>query len=155
LLPLWLPIIEEYFPRAQFILPIRHPVEVAHSLCKRDPLALNQCLRLWAVHVLEGERATRNFSRQFTTYDQLVDSPVEAITALARTLGLQTEDLCSRVRARVDPALRHHAKLPWPAGEPFEDLTLSIHQTLLSDAPGKEAKLDCLRREYYRHMDWK
>jgi hypothetical protein len=154
LLPLWQPVIREHFPSAQFLLPIRHPVEVAYSLRKRDDLTLGQGLRLWVVHVLEGERSTRGFKRLFTTYDQLVQSPVETVVHLAKRLGLWADTIAASVQDRVDPVLRHHAGLSWPAGEPYEDLTLSIHEALASDEPGKEEKLDRLRDEYYGHMHW-
>jgi hypothetical protein len=150
LMPLWLPLIEEYFPRARFILPIRHPVEVAYSLHKRDLLKLGVCLKVWAVNVLEGERTTRGFRRVFTTYDQLLQSPVETVAHLAKTLGLSDGAISTTVSAKVDPTLRHHTNLPWPAGEPFQELTLAIHQTLVSEEPNKEEKLDRLRKEYYR-----
>jgi hypothetical protein len=154
LMPLWLPIIKDYFPQASFLLPIRHPVEVALSLGKRDQLELDKCLKLWAVHVLEGERATRGFSRQFTTYDQLMKSPVETVAPLAKNLGLAADAVTIVVPGQIDPSLRHHAAPSWPAGQPHQDLTLSIHETLVSEEPKKEEKLDCLRDEYYRRMRW-
>ena len=153
LMPLWHPIIKEYFPSARFILPIRHPVEVAYSLHKRDQLPFRQGLKLWVVHVLEGERATRGFGRLFATYDQLMEFPVETVDRLAASLGLPTHALPA-VPGQIDPTLRHHKDPPWPDGEPCQDLTLSIHQTLASDAPGKEGKLDGLRNEYYGRMRW-
>jgi hypothetical protein len=154
LLPLWLPLIEAHFPSARFILPIRHPVEVAHSIRKRDGLTLDQCLKVWVVHVLEGERTTRKFNRVFTTYDQLMQSPVETVVHVAKSVGLPV-DAIATVTSQIDPTLRHHTKLTWPAGEPNEDLTLSIHQTLVSGEPGMEEKLDRLRHEYYSKMRWK
>lgn len=154
LMPLWFPVIQEHFPLAHFILPIRHPVEVAYSLTKRDQLALGQCLNLWVVHVLEGERTTRGFKRLFTTYDQLMRSPVETVAHLAKSLGLSA-DAVAAVSGQIDPTLRRHKTLSWPAGEPCKDLTLSIHKTLVSEKPDKEEKLDRLRKEYYGRMRWK
>jgi hypothetical protein len=150
LMPLWLPLIDEWFPLARFILPIRHPVEVAYSLRKRDGLKLDVGLKVWAVHVLEGERTTRRFTRMFTTYDQLLQSPVETVAHLAASLDLAAQPVPAAVSGQVDPALRHHANLPWPPGEPWQDLTLSIYHTLVSAEPGNEEKLDRLRKDYYR-----
>jgi len=155
LMPLWIPVIKKYFPQARFILPIRHPVEVAHSLLKRDQFKLDLGLKLWVVHVLESERTTRGLNRLFTTYDQLTQSSLETVVRLARNLGLPAETVPASLSGQIDPALRHHTNSVWPAGEPYEDLTLSIHQTLVSDESEKEGKLDRLRKEYYRQMDWK
>jgi O-antigen biosynthesis protein len=154
LMPLWIPLIQEYFPRAGFVLPIRHPVEVAHSLRQRDQLTLDEGLKLWVVHVLEGERNTRGFPRQFTTYDQLVQSPAETVLRLAKNLGLSENEAAAAASRQIDSNLRHHAELPWPEGEPCQDLTLGIYQALVSDQAGKEEKLDRLRQEYYGKMGW-
>lgn len=155
LMPLWLPLIREYFPSAQFILPIRNPVEVATSLVKRDKLPVGQCLKLWVVHVIESERHTRGLNRQFTTYDQLMSSPVETVAGLMKKLALPMENVAAAVAAQIDSKLRRHTDLPWPSGEPGEELTLAIHQALISQGPGLEEKLDQLRTEYYRLMRWK
>jgi hypothetical protein len=152
LMPLWLPLIAGWFPEARFILPIRHPVEVAYSLKKRDRLKLDVGLKLWAVHVLESESTTRGFRRVFTTYDQLLQSPAETVAHVAKSLGFSGDAVAVTESGRIDPALRHHSNLQWPAGEPYKELTLSIHQTLISEEPDKEEKLDRFRKEYYRLM---
>jgi hypothetical protein len=155
LMPLWIPLIKEHFPLACFILPIRHPVEVAHSLRQRGHVTLDQGLKLWVVHVLEAERTTRGFSRFFTTYDQLMQSPVETVLRLAKDLGLSTNVDAAAVSRQIDSTLRHHTKPAWPAGEPCQELTLSIHQALVSGEAAKEEKLDRLRQEYYGQMGWR
>jgi O-antigen biosynthesis protein len=154
LIPLWHPVISENFPMAQFVLPIRHPLEVACSLRKRDQMPLGHGLKLWVIHVLEGERNTRGFKRSFTNYDQLMRTPVEAVAHLARNLGLEAETAAAAVSDRVDPTLRHHKEPVWPEDEPRKELTLAIHQTLAANEPGREEKLDRLRDEYYGEMGW-
>lgn len=154
LMPLWIPLILEHFPQASFLLPIRHPVEVAHSLLKRESFTMDQGLQLWRVHVLEGERATRGFPRQFSTYDQLMQTPVETVVRLVKGLGLSTDAVPDAVSRQIDTDLRHHAEPSWPAGVADEKLTLSIHQALASGEAGMETKLDSLRREYYGQMGW-
>jgi len=155
LMPLWFPLIREHFPRASFILPIRHPVEVAYSLAKRGDLTLDKGLKLWVVHVIEAERSTRRFSRLFTTYDQLMQSPVQTVLRLAQDLGLSTDVDAAAISRQIDSTLRHHKQPAWPAGEPYQEFTLSIHQALISGEAGKEEKLDRLRREYYGQMGWR
>jgi len=155
LMPLWIPLIREHFPKAFFILPVRHPVEVAYSLLQRGPFTLDQGLKLWVVHVLEGERTTRGFFRLFTTYDQLLQSPVETVLRLAKSLGLSTAGVTAAVSAQIDSQLRHHTEPAWPASEPFKELTLAIHRALVSGESAEEEKLDRLRQEYYGQMGWR
>ena len=155
LMPLWLPLIQEYFPRARFILPIRQPVEVASSICKRDKLPMGQCLKLWVVHVIESEKMTRGLKREFTTYDQLIGSPFETVSRLAKNLDLNVDAVPAAVSGQIDPGLRRHTKLSWPDGEPGEELIMAIYHTLTADGPVQDEKLNRLRNEYYRMMRWK
>jgi hypothetical protein len=155
LMPLWLPLIKENFPLARFILPVRHPVEVAYSLRQRGQVTLDQGLKLWVVHVLEAERTTRDFSRRFTTYDQLMQTPVETVRGLAKDLGLSTNVDAAAISRQIDSTLRHHTQPAWPAGEPWPELTLSIHHALASGEAPQAQELDKLRREYYGQMGWR
>lgn len=152
LLPLWRPLVETWFAAASFIVPIRPPLEVAASLRKRDNFTLTHGLTLWAVHVLEAEKGSRGFKRHFTVYEDLLAKPVETVTALARALALPVEKVEQAVARQVDPALRHHAQMPWPAGEPHRDLIMGIYQALLRQEPDMEGTLDKLQRQYYRVM---
>ncbi len=155
LMPLWIPLIKKHFPQARFILPIRQPVEVAYSLRKRDHFTMAHGLKLWTVHVLEAEKATRGFPRLFTTYDQLMRSPQETVLRLAETLNLPTDGVANAISRQLDSSLRHHTELTWPGNEPYGELTLSIHQMLTSGEAPSKMKLDRLRREYYIHMGWR
>jgi hypothetical protein len=152
LMPLWRPLIKKHFNKASFILPIRSPMEVASSLRKRDDYTLKHGLTLWAIHVLEAEKQTRGFNRHFMTYEQLLNSPLDTLTTLAQFLGVSADGqgIADVVNQNIDPALRHHAEVPWPDGEDDRDLILSIHQTMAEAGPGMESKLDQLRRKYYR-----
>lgn len=155
LLPLWQPLFAGKISQSQFILPIRDPVEVAWSLHKRDQLPMGQGLKLWVVHVLEGEKNTRRLKRFFTTYDELVNSPLETVAGLAEKLGLPSAAVAATVSGRVDATLRHHKERPWPEGEPHENLTRTIYQTLISADSGQQERLDSLRGEYYSQVNWK
>lgn len=154
LLPLWKPLIEEAFPDACFLLPVRHPVEVACSLRKRDQLPMSHGLALWMLHVLEAERATRGFPRAFSTYDQLLESPARTLDSLARTVNLPTGDHAAIVDSRIDSSLRHHSEQPWPENEPDSEVILAVHEAFTSGAAGMEDTLDNLRATYYRKMRW-
>ena len=152
LLPLWLPLMQTNFPEARFVLPIRHPLEVAFSLRKRDRFILGHGLAIWTIHVLEAERATRSFPRFFSSYEELLGSPVETLRELAQGLGLPITGISPAIEQQVDLNLRHHRQLTWPPDEPHEDLMSAIHRTLTSHAPGMERELDRLRQEYYRRL---
>ena len=82
-------------------------------------------------------------------------SPGETVLRLAKSLGLSTDGVPAAVSRQIDSALRHHADLTWPAGEPHEDLILAIYGALASGEAGMEEKLDGLRQEYYGRIGWR
>jgi hypothetical protein len=153
LLRLWLPIVQQHLWRASFVLPIRHPVEVAASLRKRDGFTLAQGVALWAVCALEAERVTRRYRRLFTTYEALLQSPLDTMRKVARTVRLNPNEVASSVPNKVDPTLRHHKNLDWPADDPHQKLILDIYQTLLAQDRQMEQRLDVLRRNYYQERE--
>jgi hypothetical protein len=152
LLPLWLPLLKRHFPQARFILTLRHPVEVAHSLHHRDQLTMDQGIKLWTVHVLEAEKSTRDLFRLFTTYDELMKAPVKTILELAKNVGLPIEDVASVVSKQIDAKLRNNTDRSWPIDAADEELTQSIYQALASGEMASSNELDRLRREYYRRL---
>ncbi|MBP2303045.1 glycosyltransferase [Azospirillum picis] len=95
LVPLWLRVLARFGARPVFLVPIRHPFEVAGSLFKRNGFSREKSLLLWLRHMAEAEPATRGQERCFLTYDAL-------LADWRRTLG------------QAGQALR----LAWP--QPFE-----------------------------------
>lgn len=150
LLPLWAPFLQSDFSKASFVLPVRHPLEVAASMRKRDKFTTGHGLALWTASALEGERATRNSPRFFTTYEQLLAEPVQTVDALARELGLPSSKAAQAVSKQIDPTLRHHVNPTWPADEPHRDMILDIYETLVRHDDKMQARLDDLREKYYR-----
>ncbi|PBB64782.1 sulfotransferase family protein [Mesorhizobium sp. WSM4312] len=53
-------------------LPVRNPLEVAHSLQRRDKIALPKSLLLWLRHVLDAEYHSRHLPRYFLPYEGLL-----------------------------------------------------------------------------------
>jgi hypothetical protein len=132
------------------VLPIRHPVEVAASMRKRDNFTMGHGLALWTVCALEGERATRGFTRCFTTYEKLLSDPTETVAEVVRKLGLPRGDSAKGISQRIDPSLRHHANPQWPENEPHRELVLGIYEAMIRPEKDMESRLDTLREQYYR-----
>lgn len=152
LLPLWRPLIDEYFSEAVFILPVRPPAEVASSLAKRDKLTLDHGLTLWAIHVLQAEKDSRGLKRILTTYEELLKDTPKLISSLARELNLPSERVPAITAGRVDPALRHHMGIGLPMDYAHRDLIHAIDETLARKDRNMERDLDRLRKEYYKKM---
>jgi len=70
--PFWLDVLKEMNAAPRIVMPIRSPLEVAHSLKKRDALSLTKGLLLWLRHVLDAEAQTRSAVRSIFTWDQFL-----------------------------------------------------------------------------------
>ena len=72
LVPFWRSVLNEFGAARCFIIPVRHPLEVAASLKVRHGFLTAKALLLWLWHLLEAERETRGERRSFVHYSQLL-----------------------------------------------------------------------------------
>jgi hypothetical protein len=159
LVSLWRDALDSMAIETSFALPVRHPVEVARSLQKRDGFPLVVGCLLWLRHVLEAEFETRSMPRAFVHYHDLLAAP--AATASHVGSVLKEQRLISDVQAEqaigsfIDPALRHYTaksaelesnEFPYP----WLRQTYEAHARLVSD-PGDQAvqlQLDGVREQF-------
>jgi hypothetical protein len=64
-----------------FIIPIRHPLEVANSLLQAEGIDLYKALRLWIKSIFMTEQATRGYRRKFISFDVLIQDPANCLEA--------------------------------------------------------------------------
>ena len=110
LLPLWLPLFEKLNCRPVFVLGIRHPLEVAKSLEKRNGFSLQRGERLWIQHSLLLERSTRGFPRTIVPYEYLLSdwkNVVSRVQSVLKTPWPKTP-ADREVEQFLNPAMRHH-----------------------------------------------
>lgn len=88
LLPVWIALCEELKISPRFLITIRHPVEVANSLLKRNQLPLEEGLRLWSLYNLELEKHTRGFPRYFVGYPDILSTWQQHVHAMQGALQL-------------------------------------------------------------------
>ena len=108
-LPMWLPILKQLNVTPRFIIPLRHPGEIADSLRRRDNFSSPKSGMLWMIHSLEAERATRGFRRCFVMWDRLLDAPDQTLNQVGTTLQLEWPRFQSMqtLRSVLDSSLRH------------------------------------------------
>ena len=75
------PWFESRLINTSFIIPIRHPLEVANSLLQAEGIDLYKALRLWIKSIFMTEQATRGFKRKFISFDELIQNPTNALEA--------------------------------------------------------------------------
>ncbi|HIL00942.1 MAG TPA: hypothetical protein EYG06_02555, partial [Myxococcales bacterium] len=88
LAPEWTGILSELEVIPGFVIVYRHPAEVAASLASRNGFSAEKSAGLWLQHNLAAEAATRGRPRAFVSYEELLAHPVEVLTTVAETLGM-------------------------------------------------------------------
>ncbi len=95
------------------VVALRHPMEVAASLERRDGMLLAHGLLLWLRYFLAAERGSRGMRRVFVRYDTLLADPVGCVDAIGAGLGITWPTApalaAGKLAGFIAPALRHHA----------------------------------------------
>lgn len=112
LLPLWRRCMERLGSAAGVLHVVRAPAEVATSLRARDGFGLALGELLWLRHVLDAVRESRGLPRAVLLYDDLLASPVQAMSRALEALGIAAR-LPAKVQADaldgfVEERFRHH-----------------------------------------------
>lgn len=119
LLPLWLPLVDALDVTPVFLIALREPREVAHSLERREGLGEARSLLLWLRYTLDAERDTRGRRRAFVAFDDLLGDWRAALERVARDAGIAWPVAFDAAAAEIgrflDPALRHHVASEPPA----------------------------------------
>jgi GT2 family glycosyltransferase len=114
LIPFWLNVLERFGGKPYFIIPVRHPLEVAASLKERENFNTYQSLLLWLQHFLCAEKDSRKYPRCFITYNQLMTDWEQVIVKIERDLQLSFPRLSSLTKIEIDQFLKtelHHHQL--------------------------------------------
>ncbi|MEJ2190181.1 MAG: sulfotransferase family protein, partial [Acidobacteriota bacterium] len=87
-LPLWLRILSELGWDPVFVLSLRHPIEVAQSMQKRDHIDPDRGCLLWLNHTVSAEHRTRGKRRALVLYPDLLENWRAVVQAVADELSL-------------------------------------------------------------------
>ena len=111
LFPFWERVLNELEIAIKIILPYRSPLEVHHSMHKRNDFSMEKSLMLWTKHVLFAEYYSRNHPRVFTTYDTLLHDTKSLLSRVSDTLGIvypnPIETRQEALNAFLEKGLRH------------------------------------------------
>lgn len=150
LLPLWRDIFHELNCQPMFVIALRPPSEVAHSLRKRDNIIEAESCLLWLSHMLEAEYQTRGQRRIFVSYERLLSDWRSIVTdigqALAITWPVTIMKAAPAIEAFLDGTLRHHNDNDTPPGHPICRLARKSFELLSAPSPDP-AELDQLRAQ--------
>ncbi|MCK6485027.1 MAG: sulfotransferase [Phycisphaerae bacterium] len=128
-LPVWRPLMSEIVA----LLSVRNPLDVWHSLYRRDGFPKAAAFLLWEIHTRSALKTTTDASRLVVHYEDLMDQPrrtVDSIIAFLKSAGAVFEPPPSLDEAYAEcvGALRHHQHT---AEEFFADAEASESQKAL------------------------
>ena len=111
-LSLWLPTLASMRIRLSALLVLRNPVEVVHSLYRREQFAPEVSVLLWLRYMLDAERQTRGFPRSVVSYDHLLEDWRQCLQRAGREADIAWPNGGDAVISQVDrflrADLRHH-----------------------------------------------
>ena len=135
--PFWLDVIKDMEAAPRIVIPIRSPLEVAHSLKKRNAMSLTKGLLLWLRHVLDAEAQTRSTVRSIFALDQFLSDWQSISDKIALDTGFAWPRLSDRSVHEVEQFLSSelvhnktdHAELI--AHSDVHDWTIGAYEALL------------------------
>lgn len=144
LLPFWQDVFSQSNVDVVYILAVRHPLSVAHSLKKRNGFAFAKSLYLWSQYTLSAVTALFDQRVVVVNYDFLVDRTEYELVRIGAQLGLgpmDTDELVSYCQEFLDSGLRHTYYHPddWGLEQSLPANAIGAYQQLLALSEDKSS----------------
>ncbi len=109
LLPFWKDVFEFLELDVSYVISIRNPISVAHSLKKRDGFEFEKSYYLWLIHVVSSMVESMGNPRVIIDYDLLMEQPEEQLQQIAKILNLSFEEsyLDEYINKYITDQMRH------------------------------------------------
>jgi hypothetical protein len=124
LLPGLTPWLESDLVAFSFLLPIRHPYEVARSLAIAQGISEENSIRLWLMHVFASERISRGYPRYIVSFENILMNPEEVIKRCRSVTAQTREEPAMEYPIILEKSLRHQVMESVRAD--IEDATVRI-----------------------------
>ncbi len=152
LMPLWNNLLAETETDVSVVFCVRNPLEVAGSLNRRDGLDLELGLVLWFLHVLECERNTRDFSRTWSVYGNLLEDWKSETDQIGRELDIDwpvsIAQAIPHVEAFLEESLRHVREDDSPISGELAGLAVRFFEDIKSGQCVGTSAFDAYRTEF-------
>ncbi len=143
LLPVWKQIFEKLHIHPCYLLTLRHPLEVASSLQKRNEISANHVFLLYSLYLLEAERETRGLQRVVVSYFDLLNDWRQVFQKIKDNLGAPLPEVDNVMSQQIDDFLsrdlQHHKlfnekESTIVGNEPY-DIAIQVYQLLSRPNP--------------------
>jgi hypothetical protein len=113
LVPFYTALLREKGIEPRYLLAIRNPLAVIHSLSERDGMSPGRVALLWLRHALDVEFATRDASRAVISYEQVLLDWRPAMQRAAARLSLRwprpLDEATAEITAFLTGEMQHYA----------------------------------------------
>jgi hypothetical protein len=116
LVPFWIDCLTDFGTDPVFVISVRHPLEVAGSLSRRNEFLPQKSVLLWLRYMLDAQRATTGLRRCHVAYEDLLADWRSTVDRIARetsiTFPRSIERAAGEIDALISNNLRHHKSAP-------------------------------------------
>lgn len=150
--PAWEPVLASRGATPVALLALRHPLEVAASLNKRDGIEHSTGFAIWLHYTLMAELHSRSMPRAVVSYPDLLANWQSTLQTAADRIGITwpraPQDAKTDIDAFLAPELRHHTA---PPDDTLPPNVARLYHSLLASAKSGEidtAAFDEVRTEW-------
>ena len=153
LLRLWIPVVEAHGAQPRVVIPIRHPLEVAASLHRREGFSEGKSVYLWLRHTVDAIRDSRRVPRAFIFFDELMQDWRTAVKRLGSDMNVRwpekLDSVAPMVEQFLDQQLRHHTNsgTHFQSGGLVNRLADDLYIALCKRAGGLEGLVDSIHKQ--------
>lgn len=160
LLPFWKAVFAHCGFSVRYIITLRNPLSVCHSLETRDGFDHGKSYTLWAGHLLSSLCNTGGENRLLIDYDLLMDKPEEQLARLSSVFNITAipDSAEEFTRSFLEKKLRHSSAsfddliadpLVFPiVAEMYQELLKVAADEILLDSTELSARIEQWQREY-------
>ena len=117
LAPLWLGVLHDLGVAARCVIPVRHPLDVAGSLARRNGFPPQKSVLLWTAYMLAAEAYSRHLPRAFVGYDALLADWRAEVARIEAAHGAPLPNLDRRAEREIGRFLTADLRHNGDAGE--------------------------------------
>jgi hypothetical protein len=149
--PIWKKALLDLRYEIKVVIPLRSPVDVMHSLMKRDEIDSASAVLIWYWHIVEILIHTEGMDISFIFYDQLLDNPPEH---MRMSLNIEISDSVASI---IDRKLNHSKNSESPTqtfleDEPFHASMMLYENLLNSSSPDSQMVLAVKSSYFFNHV---
>ncbi|WP_299873379.1 glycosyltransferase [uncultured Cocleimonas sp.] len=151
LFPLWERALDELNIDIKLVLAYRSPVEVSHSLLKRDGIDIEKGLMIWSHYFLQSELYSRKYQRMLVEYDADFKDMPSFVEKLGEFLDQKpTDEILEQSTDFYSYKLKHHKVSFENISDDLPMYLNSLNKLLASKKLEDFKTLDMIRSDFFR-----